>query len=57
MSDPNNPRENYLKRKFEELPDEVAINEHRRNKRYGGLRLEFMISCYQINATWICTWQ
>ena len=47
MSDPNNPRENHLKRKFEELPDEVT--DHLRNKPYDGLRSELMISCYQIN--------
>ena len=48
MPEPNNPRENHLKRKFEELPDEVT--DHLiRNKRYEGLRSEFMISCYQIN--------
>ena len=47
MSNPNNPHENHLKRKFEELPDEVT--EHPRNKCYDGLRSEFMILCYQIN--------
>jgi len=46
MSDPNDPRQNHLKRKLEESPDQVTIADHRRNKRYDGLRLEFMISCY-----------
>ena len=49
MSDSIDPREKPLKRKFEELPDQVTSADHPRNKRYGGLRLEFMISCYQIN--------
>ena len=49
MSDPTDPRENPLKRKVEALPDQVTSADHPRNKRYGGLRLEFMISCYQIN--------
>ena len=49
MSDSTDPREKPLKRKFEELPDQVTSADHPRNKRYGGLRLEFMISCYQIN--------
>ena len=53
MSDPKDPRKNHLKRKFEELPDQVTIADHPRNKRYGGLRLEFMISCYQININLI----
>ncbi|KIJ91439.1 hypothetical protein K443DRAFT_486062 [Laccaria amethystina LaAM-08-1] len=37
MSDPNDPRENHLKRKFEELPDQVTIADRPRNKRRGGL--------------------
>ena len=49
MSDLIDPRKNLVKRKFEELPDQVTSADHPRNKRYGGLRLEFMISCYQIN--------
>ena len=49
MSDPIDTRENLLKRKLEELPDQVTSADHPRNKRYGGLRLGFMISCYQIN--------
>ena len=48
MSDPIDPRENPSKRKFDELPDQVTSTDHPRNKRYGSLRLEFMISCYQI---------
>ena len=45
MSDPIDPRENLLKRKLEELPDQVTSADHPRNKRYGGLRLAFMFSC------------
>jgi len=45
MSDSSDPRENHLKRKFEELPDQVTIADRPRNKRRGGLRLEFIISC------------
>ena len=48
MSDPNDPRENHLKRKFEELPDQA---DRPRNKRRGGLRLEFIIS--REISTWI----
>jgi len=33
MSDPNDPRENHLKGKFEELPDQVTIADHPRNKQ------------------------
>ena len=44
-----NPREKLLRRKLEELPDQVMSADHPRNKRYGGLRLGFMIPCYQIN--------
>ena len=50
ISDPNGLRENYLKRKFQELPDQVTIDDRPRNKHRGGLRLDFMISCYQINV-------
>ena len=39
MSDPNDPRENHLKRKFEELPDQNTIADRPRNKHRGGLRL------------------
>jgi len=46
MSDPNDPCQNHLKPKLEELPDQVAIADHQRNKLYDGLRLEIMISCY-----------
>jgi hypothetical protein len=49
MSDSNDPRENLLKRKLEELPDQVTIADRPRNKRRGGSRLEFLISRYQIN--------
>ena len=35
MSDPNDTRENHLKRKFEELPDQVTIADRPRNKRRG----------------------
>ena len=48
MSDPNDSRENHLKRKFEELPDQNTIADRPR-KKHRGLRLEFMISLYQIN--------
>ena len=44
MSDPNVPRENHLKRKFEELPGQAAIADRPRNKRRGSFRLEFVIS-------------
>ena len=50
MSDPNDPRENRLKRKFEELPGQ-ADRPPSRNKRHGGLRLEFIIS--RGISTWI----
>ena len=49
MSNPNDPRENHLKRKFEELPDQVMITDRPCNKRRGGLRLEFMISWSSID--------
>ena len=49
MSDPKDVRENHLKHKFEALPDQVTIADRPRNKHRGGLRLEFMISRYQIN--------
>ena len=49
MSDPIDPRKNLLKRKFEELPAQFTSADHQRNKRHGGLRLEFTISCCQIN--------
>ena len=49
MSNPNDPCENHLKRKFEELPDQVTIADRPCNKRRGGLRLEFMISWSSIN--------
>ena len=38
MSDPNDPRDIHLKRKFEELPG-LTIAERRRNKRRGGFRV------------------
>ena len=44
MSDPIDPREHHLKRNFEALPDQATIADRPRNKRRGGLRLEFMIS-------------
>ena len=53
MSGLNNSRENHLKRKFEELPDQVTIADRPRNIRRGGLKSEFMISCYQININLI----
>ena len=42
MSDPNDPRKNRLKRKFQELPDQVTNRPLK--KRRGGLRLEFVLS-------------
>ncbi|KIJ98823.1 hypothetical protein K443DRAFT_680410 [Laccaria amethystina LaAM-08-1] len=36
MSDPIDPRENLLKRKFEQLPDQVTIADRPRNKRRDG---------------------
>ena len=38
MSDPSDPRDIHLKRKFEELPG-LTIAERRRNKRRGGVRV------------------
>ena len=35
MSDPNDLLKNHLKRKFEELPDQVMIADRPRNKRRG----------------------
>ena len=40
MSDPNDSRENHLKRKFEELPDQDTIADRPRNKHRGGVRLD-----------------
>ena len=47
MSHPNDPRDNHSKRKFEELPHQVMIADRPRNKRRGGLRLVFIVLCYQ----------
>ena len=43
MSDPHAPCGNHLKRKFEELPDQVTITDRPLNKHCGGLRLEFVL--------------
>jgi len=48
MSDPNDPRENRFKRKFEELPDQLTVADCPCNKRRGGSRLDFMIPRCQL---------
>jgi hypothetical protein len=43
MSDPNEPRKNHLKPKFEKLPDQVTIADRPRNKRRGGLSIHDLV--------------